>query len=275
MLKKVFLIFLLNIFAFSGLVFAIPNPTGFVNDFEGIIENKSELEQKLSNFEKETSIEIVVLTTPDFEETYIEDYAVQVFEKWGVGKEGQDNGVLLIVSKQQKQSRIEVGYGLEGVLTDSLTGRIQDSAMIPSFQQDNFSQGINEGVDAIISVLEGEEFVETTVAEDEEAGFCVFGLILLGFLILIANPFVAAAIGGISGFLAGSVFGGPSVGVWTGILGALIGFVIGLISKAIPAPIRYGIARTMVSSGRGASSGGGFGGFGGGSSGGGGSSRSW
>ncbi len=277
MLKKTVAFFLLCFFVGSNFVFAIPEFKGFVNDYENIIENVGELEQRISNFEKETGIEIAVLTTSSFEDTYIEDYAVKVFEKWGIGKKEKDNGVLIIVSKEQRKSRIEVGYGLEGVLTDGLTGRIQDVAMIPSFREENYSKGINEGVDMIIGVLGGEEFVGVTddiqESDDIEALGCL-GIFFLAFLLMIPNPFVGAAIGGIVGFWLGSMFFGFNGGMIGGVLGLILGFVFGLLAKMIPAPVRYGIARTMMSSG-GRSSGGSFGGFGGGSSGGGGSSRSW
>ncbi len=276
MLKKLFLILLFSAFAFSGLVLALPNATGYVNDLEGIIENKAELEEKISNFEKETTIEIAVLTTPDFADTYIEDYAVQVFEKWGVGKEGEDNGVLIIVSKEQRQSRIEVGYGLEGVLTDGLTGRIQDSTMIPSFKDENYSEGISSGVDAIITVLGGGDvgFLEIGQESDDIEALGCLGIFFLSFLLMIPNPFVGAAIGALLGFWLGSMVFGFNGGMVGAFVGLILGFVFGLLAKMIPAPVRYGIARTMMSSG-GRSSSGGFGGFGGGSSGGGGSSRSW
>ncbi len=275
MLKKVFLIFLLNVFAFSFVVLAIPDFVGYVNDIEGTIQNKDELEAKISAFEKETTIEIAVLTTPDFDDTYIEDYAIKVFEKWGIGKKEKDNGVLIIVSKEKRESRIEVGYGLEGVLTDGLTGRIQDVAMIPSFREENYSEGINNGVDMIIKVLGGEEISGVTDEdlEDEDIGYWALGIMAFGFLFLIANPFLSGLIGAVIGFLVGTLTGGFYTGILGGVAGGVVGFLMGLVARLIPSHIRYGIAHSMISSGR--SGGSSFGGFGGGSSGGGGSSRSW
>jgi len=278
MLKKVFAIFSLCFLLSSTLLFAIPQPEGYVNDFEGILENESELEEKISNFEKQTGIEIAVLTTSDFEDTYIEDYAVKVFEQWGIGKEGEDNGVLIIVSKEQRQSRIEVGYGLEPILTDGVTGRIQDTAMVPNFREENYSQGINEGVSMIIQILGGEDIdgVTTNIQEDDMEGLGCLGIMFIGFLLLIPNPFVTAVIGGVLGFLLGTAFLGITGGVTFGIIGAIFGFLLGFIARLIPAPVRHGIAYSMMSAGRSGGGGGSsFGGFGGGSSGGGGSSRSW
>ncbi len=278
MVKKIFAIFLICSLFFSKSAFALPQPDGFVNDSEGIIENRVELEEKISNFEKQTGIEIAVLTTPDFGDTYLEDYAVKVFEEWGIGKEGEDNGVLVLVSKEQRQSRIEVGYGLEPVLTDGVTGRIQDVAMIPKFQEEKYSEGINDGIEMIMGVLGGEDFegVTTDVPEtdDAEALGCL-GIFLVGFLLLVPNPFVGAAIGGILGFLLGTSILGITGGLIGGMAGAIVGFLIGLLARMIPAPVRYGIAYSMMSRGGRGGGGSSFGGFGGGMSGGGGSSRSW
>ena len=279
MIKKIIAIFLLCFLTFSNLLFALPQPEGYVNDFENIVENKSELEAKIQSFEEQTGIEIVVLTTPDFSDTYIEDYAVRIFEEWGIGKAGEDNGVLMLVSKEQRQSRIEVGYGLEPILTDGVTGRIQDVAMIPEFQEENYSQGINNGVNMIIEILGGDDVdgVTTNVQEEDEMeAFGCLGLMFLGFLLLVPNPFIAAAIGGVLGFLAGSIFLGLTGGMVGGIIGAIVGFALGLLARLIPAPVRHGIAYSMMSAGRrGGGGGSSFGGFGGGVSGGGGSSRSW
>lgn len=262
----------------SSLLFALPQPRGFVNDLEGIVENVGELEERLVNFEKQTGIEIAVLTTPDFGDTYLEDYASKVFQEWGLGKEGEDNGVLILVSKEQRQSRIEVGYGLEPVLTDGLTGRIQDVSMIPSFRQEKYSEGINNGVDSIVAVLGGEEVSGVTtdyINEDFEALGCL-GIMFVGFLFLFPNPFVGAAVGGVLGFLFGTAFFGLTGGIVAGISGAILGFLVGFLARMVPAPIRQGIAYSMISSAsRGGGRSSGFGGFGGGSSGGGGSSRSW
>lgn len=279
MFKKVIAIFLLCFLTFSGPVFSLPQPEGYVNDFEGIVENRNELETKIQSFEEQTGIEIVVLTTSDFGDTYIEDYAIQIFENWGIGKEEEDNGVLMIVSKEQRESRIEVGYGLEGVLTDGLTGRIQDIAMVPEFREDNYSEGINNGVSMIIQVLGGEEVEELAIdpeqENDEMETLGCLGIIFLGFLLLVPNPFIAAAIGGVLGFLVGTAFLGLSGGFTFGVIGCVVGFILGFIARLIPAPVRHGLAYTMMSAGRRGGGGSGFGGFGGGSSGGGGSSRSW
>lgn len=279
MLKKTAVFFLLCFFVCSNFVFAIPEFRGFVNDYEEIIENVDELEQKISNFEKETSIEIAVLTTSNFEDTYIEDYAVQVFEKWGIGKADGDNGVLLVVSKEQREMRIEVGYGLEPIITDSIAGRIRDQAILPSFREENYTKGVNDGVDMIIKILGGEEVDGVTTnfeQEDDMEALGCLGIMFMAFLLLIPNPFVAAIVGAIFGFFLGFTFFGITGGTLGAIVGGILGFVFGLLARMIPAPVRQGIVYSMISrGGRSGGSRGGFGGFGGGSSGGGGASGRW
>src|SRR5512139_1419313 len=128
-----------------------PEPQGFVNDFAGMMSSgaRTELEEELVNFEKETSVEIAVATVNSLEGLTVEDYAVRLFEAWGIGKKDKDNGVLLLVSKEERKVRIEVGYGLEPVITDGRAGRILDDEVVPEFREGNYEQGIINGVRAI------------------------------------------------------------------------------------------------------------------------------
>ena len=279
MLKKVFAIFFVCFLTFPTSLFALPQPDGYVNDYENILKNKEEIESKVSEFEEQTGIEIAVVTIADFDDSSLEDYAVRIFEEWGIGKEGEDNGVLVLVSKEQRQSRIEVGYGLEPILTDGITGRIQDVAMVPNFQEGRYSEGINEGVDMIIGILSGEEVAQVTTAVNENAeteAFGCLGAIFFVFLLLVPNPFISGIVGGFLGAFIGMVMFGITGATIGGIVGLFLGFLLGFIARLIPAPVRHGVAYTMMSAGRrGGGGGSSFGGFGGGMSGGGGSSRSW
>jgi len=154
-------------FLFLGLVF-LPvfvfayvspgQPSGFVNDFVGVfsVEEKNILEEKLSNFSKTYGNEIAVVTINNLGGDYIENYAVKLFEEWGIGKKGQDNGVLVLVAMDERQMRIEVGYGLEGFLTDIQSNWIINNIMKPAFQQGNFYAGIDSAIDKIISATQGE-----------------------------------------------------------------------------------------------------------------------
>ncbi|MBD3329265.1 hypothetical protein GF357_02110, partial [Candidatus Dojkabacteria bacterium] len=128
--------------------FNIPDPIGYVNDYEEIIDNDTELEERLREFEEETSIELVVATYPNLQGSTVEDFAGSIFDTWAIGKDTSDNGLLVFVSANERVSRIEVGYGLESALTDAKTGKIQDNYMIPHFKEGDYSAGINNAVEA-------------------------------------------------------------------------------------------------------------------------------
>lgn len=276
MIKKIVLTLFVFFFCTSYINAAdlnIPSPIGYVNDFEGIISNDEELEKKLVDYEKSTGNEVVVVTVKDFSGTYIEDYAVKLFEKWGIGKKDKDNGLLILVSKEQRQSRIEVGYGLEGVLTDAITGRIQDEKMIPSFKNDDYTTGINNGVDTVIQIVGGEvvQGVNESTTNSDILG--IIFIILFTILGFIRNPWILGSIFSLLGFALGNWISGTPLGFIFLVIGFVIGFAIGNVLKFLPPGFRNSfVGRTIFSSGGGSS---GFGGFGGGHSGGGGSSRSW
>jgi uncharacterized protein len=114
------------------------------------------LEQKLYNFENETSNQIVVLIVKSLDGTPIEDYAISVAEKNKIGKKDRDNGVFLLVAMEEHEIRIEVGYGLEGVLTDATSDQIVRHIMTPKFREGDYYGGIDGGIDAIIAATKGE-----------------------------------------------------------------------------------------------------------------------
>lgn len=145
---------------YTGLLAAIPVPalTGRVNDYAGMISApvKADLETKLKQFEAAESTQIVILTVQSLKGDPIEDFSIKVAEAWKIGQKGKDNGVLLIVSKDDHKVRIEVGYGLEGKLTDLMAGRIVRDEIVPAFKAGQFDQGFTNGVSAIISTAHGE-----------------------------------------------------------------------------------------------------------------------
>jgi len=262
----------------------LPQYSGYVNDFENILNNDSELETTITAFEKESSIEIAIVTVNDFQGTTIEDYAVKLFAKWGIGKKETDNGLLIIVSKNSRQTRFEVGYGLEGTLPDALTGRIQDHYMIPYFQQDNYSEGVKQGLEATIKTLKGDPSIasnlETLSTSQEEvdkfSSFIESAIIPLLVIVYIMAMTKSWWFGGVVGFIGGIVIGAMYFQPWgwlifpipAALLGLLLDFIL---SNTFIGELLFIIARSGGFSSRG---GGGIS-FGGGSSGGGGSSRSW
>ncbi|MDR5695569.1 MAG: TPM domain-containing protein [Armatimonadota bacterium] len=147
--------FLLLLAAYAAASPAFPPATGFVNDFAGILDpiTRAELESRLQAYEKQTTNEIAIAIFPDLGGTPIEEFAVRLEEAWKVGKQGKDNGVLLVVAMRERQVRIEVGYGLEGRLPDSEAGRIIREIIVPRFRQGEFGRGLIEAVDAIITAI--------------------------------------------------------------------------------------------------------------------------
>ena len=135
----------------------IPYLTGRVNDNASILSEatRNSLSEKLKDHEARTTNQVVILTVPSLEGESIEDYAYKVFNEWKLGQKDRDNGILIVVVPDERRMRIEVGYGLEGTLPDILAGRIIQNIMAPRFREGDFDTGITEGVNAVITVLEG------------------------------------------------------------------------------------------------------------------------
>lgn len=136
----------------------VPPLAGHVNDRAGLLApgTKQKMERFLTDFERSDSTQIVVLTIPTLEGEALSDYSMKVAEAWGIGQEGKDNGALLLVAKDERKIRIEVGYGLEGRLTDLMSGRIVDREISPRFKAGDFDGGIIAGVVAMAEAVRGE-----------------------------------------------------------------------------------------------------------------------
>src|SRR3989338_4574107 len=119
-------------------------PSGFINDFAGILkpETVSFLNQKLEQFSTDTGNEIVVVTILRLKDETIETYAEKLFQEWGIGKEKGDNGLLLLVSRDDREMRIEVGYGLEPIITDIESGHIIRDVLTPAFKAGDYDAGV-------------------------------------------------------------------------------------------------------------------------------------
>jgi uncharacterized protein len=141
----------------------VPYLTGRVTDNAEILspEMRRSLAGELKAHEDRTGNQIAILTVPSLEGASIEEYAHEVFEAWKLGQKGKDNGILIIVAPKDRRLRIEVGYGLEGTLPDSMAGSIIRDAMTPRFKANDFNGGIEAGVKAVITVLEGGKLPET------------------------------------------------------------------------------------------------------------------
>ncbi|MBU4451147.1 MAG: TPM domain-containing protein [Actinobacteria bacterium] len=136
-----------------------PNYSAYVNDYAGVLQSgsKTQTEELIAKVEKETSSEIAVAIVSSLEGVSVEEYAVKLFEKWGVGKKKEDNGVLLLVAIEDRKLKIEVGYGLEGTITDLEAGNIIDNVIVPKFKQNDYSTGVYDGVVAIANQIYAEK----------------------------------------------------------------------------------------------------------------------
>lgn len=151
----VFLI--LIVFSFSVFAIELPQPTNnlFVNDFAGVInsEDESDIMNIGADLFQQTTAQVVVVTVDSLDGYDVNEYALELGREWGVGSEETNNGVVLLLSVNDRQVTIQVGYGLEGCLTDAKTGRILDTYAIPYLSDDDFSTGLTEAYKAIVSVV--------------------------------------------------------------------------------------------------------------------------
>ncbi len=292
-----------NFFVFTSVVFAVNYPTfdGFVTDDADLISDSTQLsiEEMLSKYNSEKSVQIAVVTVKSLQGEIIEDYAVKLFEKWGIGDKNKDNGVLFLISKDDRKMRIEVGYGLEGEITDGDAGTIIRDIAAPSFKNKNYDKGISDSVKAIMANIDAPTSdVEKAVGNNELrkkfGGNLDFILQNIGsFLFFIPVVFVyltsfmartkdvlfGGIVGGVFGGLLGLVFGSLAwiigLGAMFGFGGILLDWILSRNYKNLSKSHRdTGWFSTYGGFGGGGNSGG-FGGFGGGSSGGGGGSGDW
>jgi len=164
----IFFTFSLCFLSFANFLHAdvsYPEYTSFVNDYAGVLgfEWEDRIESICAQVEEKTSAEIAVAVIDSLQEITIEEYAVKLFEKWKIGKAKEDNGVLLLVAISDGELRIEVGYGLEGTITDLEAGDIINDVIVPYFKQGDYEKGIYEGVAAIANEIYKEYGVGTTI----------------------------------------------------------------------------------------------------------------
>jgi len=186
MKKTVFFLLFSFLFAFA---FNFPQLTGRVVDEAGILspQTKKILTEKLKNFEQNTSNQIVVVTLKSLHGLSIEEYGYKLGRKWGIGQKGKNNGVLLIVAPKERKVRIEVGYGLEGTLTDANAFLIINDIILPYFKKGDFDTGVIKGVDAIIDTLKG---TFTPEKKEKSSDYSVFFFIFI-FIYVIFQRFVS------------------------------------------------------------------------------------
>jgi len=269
------------------------SPAGFVNDYAGLLQTseKTELENKLTQFNASSSNELAIVTIKSLEGDTIENFANQLFADWKIGQAKKDNGVLLLVALNDRKMRIETGYGLEGALPDATANQIITKTLRPAFQANNYYEGINKAADQIIAATAGEYQVEP----DQASGFdfrkldfefiFFLGFVLINILAALWRYLAKSSSwwqGGLIGFILGLLI---ALLVWNLLILIALPLILGglglladfLVSRILPKPkasARRGNNFWFFGGpggfGRGGGSGGGFGGFGGGGSGGGG-----
>ncbi len=247
-MKKIFVILGFLVFASTGFCeeALFPDYTGYVNDYANILsdETKAKLAGLSGEIENKTTAQFAILTIDTTTPLDIETYAVKIFEKWGIGQKGKNNGVLMLVAVKDRAMRIEVGYGLEGAIPDALAKNIIEKSITPFFKNGDYNAGVLQGA-AVISRLIAKEYnVEISELENIKISpsskkGSIFDFLFILFVIIIL------------------------------IRGRLFWFI------PIAAGTRSGRGGYWSDSGSSGGFGGGFGGFGGGFSGGGGASGRW
>ena len=265
--------------AYTAAEIAVPPLKARVTDLTATLtsDQRAALEQKLAALEERKGSQVAVLLVPTTQPETVEQYAIRVFDQWKLGRKGMDDGVLLLVAKNDRKLRIEVGYGLEGAIPDAIAKRVIDEDIVPLFKQGNFYGGISAGTDRVSKLIEGESMPPPRRATAPGSGWST-ETFFIGFIILamasqllhsLLGRFLGAGVAGVAAGIVGYVLAGLAAA-------AIIGLIAFVISLFIGATGRHGGGWSSGRSwsGGGSSGGGGFSG-GGGSSGGGGASGSW
>ncbi|MEK9177652.1 MAG: TPM domain-containing protein, partial [Patescibacteria group bacterium] len=217
-----------------GLAYVSPGqPTGFVNDFANVLsaQDKQAIETKLQSLKQTTNAEVSVVTIPSIgDDETIETYTTKLFQEWGIGVKGKDNGLLILVAPNDKQARVEVGYGMEGNITDIQSGIIMRNVMIPAFKTGNYSKGISGAVDAVVAVItkspEAARYLQDASANNSgNSSGSNLNLTPLFFIVIIFLNVFAKILGKTKSWWLGGAIGS--------IIGAIIGLIWGFIFVGI------------------------------------------
>jgi uncharacterized protein len=257
---------------------AVPQLTARVTDLTGTLtkEQTASLEQRLQSFEARKGSQIAVLMVPTTAPEAIEQYALRVAERWKIGRKNVDDGAILVVAKNDRALRIEVGYGLEGALNDATANRIIREVIAPRFREGDFYGGINAGVDRMLRVIDGEPLPAPASPVPQVGGgigqslpiLLIVAMVVGGLLRrMLGRTVGSVAAGGAVGAVAWLLVGAASIAVLAGILAFIFTLVGGGAGRGVYGGFPGGF-------GRGGFGGGGFRG-GGGSFGGGGASGRW
>jgi uncharacterized protein len=213
----------------------VPPLRGRINDLAGMLSlgEAQQLEDRLRTVEEQTTHQIVVLTLPSLQGDALEDFSIRVVDAWKLGQKGNDNGALLLIARDDRKIRIEVGYGLEGVLSDAIANRIIQEVIVPRFRERNFAAGIDSGIFALIHTVRGEAIPANLGRNRVWANRRISTMLLLfagtalfGVLFGLTQPSLIRA-GAIGAFVS-AVVGMPvisSVGVLFWVIGMCVGAI--------------------------------------------------
>lgn len=157
-MKRWLILILLQSYFILSLALSVPQLAGRINDYAGILtsDQEQELELMIREMESKTSSQVVLLTITSLEDEVLEDYSLRVAETWQIGQKEYDNGVLLLIALKEKKIRLEVGYGLESIITDAKSGYIIRNLIVPGFREGNYYGGISSGLTAITGLITAE-----------------------------------------------------------------------------------------------------------------------
>jgi uncharacterized protein len=240
-------------FTFAGADVAVPPLAARVTDLTGTLSGGavSRIEAKLAAFEAKKGSQLAVLVVPTTQPEEIEQYGIRVADAWKLGRKGVDDGAILIVAKNDRRVRIEVGYGLEGAMPDAIASRIVAETVTPHFKLGDYDGGVEAGIDQMISVVNGEPLPEPDVKWEHHRGSGLGGMLPLLLIVV----FVAS---GVLRSIFGRFFGSVATG-------GLTGGIVWLLSHLLPIGIGAGVVAFLFAMLAGSSTrrwtgGGGFGG---------------
>jgi uncharacterized protein len=235
-------------FTFTALAdVAVPQLTGRVVDQTGTLSSgdMASLTQKLRDFENRKGSQIAVLIVPTTEPETIEQFSIRVADAWKIGRKKVDDGAILIVAKNDRHLRIEVGYGLEGALTDVTSRRIIDEVITPKFRTGDFAGGISDGVDRMMRVVDGEPLPAParSASYNHDAAdlgplvpFGLFAALIVGGILrtMLGRLLGSVATGGVLAALAFLIVGSVGIAIAAGAVGFLFAFIAGFFPTAPP-----------------------------------------
>ena len=242
-------------------------------------EQQAALSRMLQEFEARKGSQIAVLLVPTTQPEEIEQYSIRVGEQWKTGRKSVDDGAIMVVAKNDRAVRIEVGYGLEGALNDATANRIIREAVLPRFREGDFYGGISAGVDRMMRVIDGEPLPEPAAPQPQVGGglgqslpiLLMLGLVVGGVLRrMLGRVFGSVTAGGVVGGIAWLLVGALGIALFAGVIAFIFTLIGGGGRRGF-----YGGFPGGFGGGRGGGFGGGFRGGGGGSFGGGGATGRW